>query len=147
MPAERFSSSNHFLHVSAGAERRQWILAPARSLEKVSGLILFSTDVSGLTRNADLVFDFVVVRFEFFVGEWPVFDRRTLGNTRRPIAPDRFGANFEIPGIQSPALRPVMHRGAADGVHHRVIDSRRRLRGIGSRGYSFEFCFLRSWRP
>ena len=40
------------------------------------------------------------------------------------VAPRRLAHDLEVPRIQPPALRPVVQRRAADGVHHRM-DCRR----------------------
>ena len=77
-------------------------------------------DVAGLARHADLELDLVVVRLELLETERPVLDRRSLRYARRAVASRRLADHLEVPRIQPPALRPVVQRRAADGVHHRV---------------------------
>ncbi len=61
----------------------------------------------------------------------------------------RLADDLEIPGIEPPALRPIMQRGAANSVHHGMHSHARRI-GSGCirpvRG-NFLICFLRGLRP
>ena len=73
-----------------------------------------------LTRNADFVFDDIVVGFELIEAKRPVFDGRAGRNARSTIAACGFTDHPEIPGVQTPALGPVVERGSSDRIHHRM---------------------------
>ena len=90
------------------------------AFEDVAARIDRALDVAGLARHADLVLDLVVVRLELVVAERPVFDRRSLRHARRAVALRGLADDLEVPRIEPPALRPVVQRRAADGVHHRM---------------------------
>jgi hypothetical protein len=59
-------------------QRRQRILALARCLERVAAVDPATPEIAGLARNAEVVFDPVVPRLQFRVGQRPVGERRTL---------------------------------------------------------------------
>src|SRR5207249_8538982 len=75
--------------------------------------------------------------------------RRTFGNTRCAITPPGFAHNLEIPGIQTPALSPIMNRCSADCIHHRMDCGSRSVwgRGIGAMRRNLAIDLLRLWRP
>src|SRR5206468_2593885 len=100
-------------------------------------------------RHADFVLDLVVIRLQFAESERPVFDRRALWNSSGAVAALRLGDDLEVPRIQAPALRPIMQRGAADGVLHRVDDAARRWRGGCGRARRRDFVIrlLNALRP
>src|SRR6202012_260854 len=85
------------------------ILAGPRALEDVAGRVDLAPDIAGLARDADLVFDLVVERLQFLQPEWPVFDRRALGDAALAVAARGLRHDLEVPGVQPPALGPVVH--------------------------------------
>src|SRR5207249_7793675 len=97
VPAERSGGRGHLVEKSGAVERRHRVLALAHALEDVAALVDLALDVAGLARDADLVFDLVVVRLELFESQGPVLDRGTLGDARRPVAPLRFADDLEVP--------------------------------------------------
>ena len=147
MPAERSRASRHLLEERRPAQRRHRVAALARALEDVALRIDLPVDVAGLARHADLELDLLVVRFELVVAERPVLDRRALRNARGAVAALRFADDLEVPGIQPPALRPVVQRRAADAVHHRMPAAGRRRRGGGAHGRRFQVGLLHRHRP
>ena len=82
----------------------------------------------GLSRHADLVLDSVVIRLQLLVTERPILDRRSVGDSRCPVSAGRLADHLEVPGVETPALRPVVQRRPTHAVHHRM---HRRPRGLG----------------
>src|SRR5882762_9505125 len=103
MPAEPPRGRGHLVEEFVAAQRRHRVGALARALERIPARIDLAVDVAGLTRDADLVLDLVVVRLELVETERPVFHRRSLRNARRAVAPLRLNHDLEIPRIQPPA--------------------------------------------
>src|SRR4029077_3110772 len=105
------------------------VIPRARPLENVAALVDRAFDIAGLAGNADLMLDFVIVRLELLEPEWPVLDGRAFRQPRRAIAARGLAHDLEVPRIEPPALRPVMQRGAADRIHHRMDGKPRRIGG------------------
>src|SRR5580704_12981476 len=131
MPTEPARRDRHLLGEFGAPQRRHRIAALARALEDVAAPIDDAADVAGLSRYADLEFDLVVTGFDFSEAERPIIDCRALRNARSPVASRRFAHDLEVPRIEAPTLRPIMQRGAADRVHHRMD---RKPWRIGRRG-------------
>ena len=90
----------------------------------------------------------IVVRLEIFVAERPVLDGGSSRNSRRAVAPGRFADDLEVPRVETPRLRHVVHRRAADAVHHRMVRAARRVRrGAGAAARHFAVNLLRARRP
>ena len=143
-PAELAGRVQHVVGESRPAQRRHGILALPGAFEYVAGRIDAALNVAGLPADAHFLLDDVVVRLQLIVGDRPIFERGTGGNRVGSVAPDRFRARPEIPGLQTPALRPVMNRRAADGVHHRMDTGRSSLlRGRCAHRGAFHLRFAR----
>jgi len=147
MPAQQSRRRYQFVHVAGHPKRRHGVFAFARRFENVAALVQFARDISGLTGNSYRIFHFLVIRFELVVRERPVFDGRTLRDPRRAVAPDCLASHLEVPGIEPPALPPVVHRGAADGIHHLMGALDSPSRGIGTNRRPFPGDLLSSRRP
>ena len=128
MPPERSGGAGHHLGEAGAAQRRHRVGACPRPLEDVAARVDLAVDVAGLSGHADLDFDLVVVRLELLEPERPVFDGGALGQLRGAVPAARLAHHLEVPRVQPPALGPVVKRGAADGVHHRVNRRPRRVR-------------------
>src|SRR5262245_11668264 len=127
MPAEPAHGSAHHLSEARSAKRRHRILARARTLEDIATPIDAPVDVARLAGGADLALAAIVVRLELFETERPVFDGRSFRDARAAIATGRLAHDLEVPRAQAPALCPVVERGSANGVHHRVNGEARRI--------------------
>jgi len=149
VPAEPARGARHAFGEFGAAQRWHRITALARSLEDVAAGIDDAVDVAGLARHADLVLDLVVIWLELFESERPILHRRTLGQACGAIAPRRLAHHLEVPGIKPPALRPIVQRGAADGVHHGMNGQPRRIgrRRVRPMGRDFAVCLLRRLWP
>src|ERR1700719_1144277 len=149
MPAERSGGCRHQIDEPGGTQWRHRIFSLSAALKDVSLRVDLAVDVPGLAGHTDLVFNLVVIGFEFFQTEGPVFHRRTYGDSTGSIAALRLTNDFEIPRIEPPALSPVMERRSADCIHHGV---NRRPRRVGS-GRVWPMCrnlvirFLHRLRP
>src|SRR5689334_11735191 len=138
LPAERTRGRLHVLEIFSGAERRHGVLALPRTLIHIARGIEDAAKVAGLPANADFEFDGVVVRLELVVADWPILDCRVLWKIARAVAVPGFGNGFEIPRLQAPALRVIVNRRAADGVHHGAGTAALRfLIGIGTECWRF----------
>ncbi len=128
VPAELCRRARHHVRKFGAAQRRHRIVALARSFENIAALIDPAADIAGLSRHADLMFDDVVSGLQLIETEGPVLDRRAFGNACGTVAARRLAPDLEIPRIEPPALRPIMQRGPADRVHHRMDGWPRRIR-------------------
>src|ERR1700730_5931401 len=108
MPAERPRGSGHQIDEPCAAKRRHRIVSTARPLEDVAAWIELPVDVPGGTRHADFVLDLVVVALELIEAEGPVIDGRAARDAGHPVAPPGLADDLEIPGVEPPALRPVV---------------------------------------
>src|SRR5207247_10573662 len=106
----------HQFREAGAAKRRHWIVAFPRAFEDVPTFIQCAIDIARLTGNSDLSLDPVIVRFEFFITERPVLDRRSLRNSRGAVPAFGFADDSEVPGIEPPGLTPIMNGGAANRV-------------------------------
>ncbi len=148
VPAEAARRRGHQIDEAGAAQRRHRVRPLARTFEDVAARIDRALDVAGLARDADFVFHLVVVRLELVEAERPVFDRRSLRHARRAVAPGGLAHDLEVPRVEPPALRPVMQRGAADGVHHRVAAGARGRRGrVDAMGRHLLLRLLHRLRP
>ena len=149
VPAELARGARHAFGEFGAAQRRHRIAALARPLEDVAARIDDAVDVAGLAGHADLVLDLVVIGLELLEPERPILHRRALGHARGAVAPRRLAHHLEVPGIEPPALRPVVQRGAADRVHHRMNGQPRRIgrRRVRPVGRDFAVRLLRRLRP
>src|SRR6516164_4398187 len=77
LPSELPGGRGHRPGEFGFAQRRHWIFAAAWPLEYVALRIDGALNVPGFARYSDFVFDEVVIRLEFFVGQRPIFERRT----------------------------------------------------------------------
>ena len=134
---------------SVPVQRRHRIGARAGALEDVAALVDGAADIAGLAGDADLVLDLVVVGLELLEPERPVLHRRALGDARGAVAARGLAHHLEVPRIEPPALRPVVQRGAADRVHHRMDGKARRIgrRRVGAMGRDLAVGLLRRLRP
>ena len=145
---QRARGRGHQIDEAGASKRRHRILALTRPLEDVAAAIDRALDVAGLSRDAELVLDLVVVRLQFVETERPVLDRRARRQPRRAVALRRFADDLEVPRVEPPALRPVVQRRAADGVHHRVARrARRRRRRVDAMRGHFAVALLNGLRP
>ena len=128
VPPERPGGAGHHVGEAGAVQRRHRVGARARAFEDVAAAVDRALDVAGLARDANLHFHLVVVRLQLLEAERPVLDRGAGRQARRAIAPSRLARHLEVPGVQAPALGPVVQGGAADGVHHRVKRQPRRVR-------------------
>ena len=129
MPAEPARRPGHLLDEAGPAQRRHRVGAAPRSLEDVAAFVDHAADVAGLPGDPDRVLDPVVVLLQRVEAERPVLHRRPHRQPRRAVAPRRLADDPEVPRVEPPALRPVVQRGAADRVHHRVQRAARRIGG------------------
>src|SRR6185503_6046258 len=120
MPPEHSRGAGHHLGESRASQWRHRVLVLARALEDVALRVDLSIEIAGLARNTNLVFNESVIGFELLQTERPVFDRRSAGDSRSAVAFGRLAGHLEVPGTQTPALRPVVERRPSHGVHHWV---------------------------
>ena len=131
----------HVAHVIRKLRTTQWrhrVFTRARRFKNIAARIDLALDIAGLAGDADFVFDLVVIRLQLFVAKRPILHRAALGDARRAVAFGGITHHLEIPRIQPPALRPVMQRGAAYRIHHRMQWKARCIRRLGigpMRGY------------
>ena len=146
MQADVVRGSRHQVREAGAAKRRHWIFAFPRAFEDVPTFVQCSVDIAGLTGNSDLSLDPLIVRFEFFITERPVLDGRSLRNSRGAVPAFGFADDFEVPGIEPPALTPIMDGGAANRIHHgmpfRAWGHRRRCGRAVRRDFIVDFLQL-----
>ena len=82
MPAEFLAGGHHQIGELGVAQRRHGIFALAGAFENVPARIDFPLNIAGLSGNADLVFDQVVVGLEFVVGEGPILESAVQPGSR-----------------------------------------------------------------
>ena len=127
MPAEPARRGRHLVVPPAPSKRRHRIFAFARPLENIPARVDRPVDIPGLARHADFLLDDVVIRLKVGQSDGPVFDGGSFGDARRAVALLRLADHLEIPRAEPPALRPIVQRRAAHGVHHRVDGQARRV--------------------
>ena len=110
MPPKLPRRVGHHLREPVAPQRRHGVFALPRSLEDVAARVNPAVEISGFARYAELVLDLVVVRLELVEAERPILNRGSPGNARRAVASRRLAHHFEVPGIETPALRPIVKR-------------------------------------
>ncbi len=120
MPPEPSRRPGHELGEPGAPQRRHGVVATARPLENVAARVDLAADVPRLTRHTDRLFHPVVVRLELLEAERPILHGGARGNSPGAVPARRLADDLEVPRVEAPALRPVVQRGAADRVHHRV---------------------------
>src|SRR5262245_35183903 len=120
MPAEFSCGRCHPIGELGASERRHRIRAPPRPLEDIAEWVDRTVYIAGLAGDADLVLHLVVIGLKLVQSERPILHCRTFRNSPSAIAASGFAHDIEVPWVKPPALRPVMQRGAADRIHHRM---------------------------
>jgi hypothetical protein len=118
LPAELFRGLRHVIGESAAAQRRHRIFALPRRFEDIAAWIDLALQIAALAGDAYFVLHQVVERLQIVVTDGPVFKSRTFGKRARAVAPRHLAARLEIPGMEPPALRPIVNRRAPDRIHH-----------------------------
>src|ERR1035438_1664518 len=102
MVAERGRRVAEDLHRVALLLRRARIFARARPLERISARLDFAAQIAGLPRDAREVFELVVIRLEFVVGDAPIGRRAIIAHDARAVTRDRTAARLEVPRQEAP---------------------------------------------
>ncbi len=123
----RFGGIGHHRGEAGAVERWHGIFPRPRALEDIPSLVQLARDVASLSGNADFVFHLVVIGFQLLQSKGPIFHSRTIRDARCAIARHGGAPDLEVPGIQAPALRPIVNGGAADRVHHGMHGRSRRI--------------------
>jgi hypothetical protein len=118
LPTKLARDIGHMIGETAATQWGHGVFALARPFVDIASEIGLALEISGLARYADFVFHDVVIRLQIVVAERPVFECRSFGDCSWSVALLRFGARFEIPRIEPPALRPIMDGRSTHGVHH-----------------------------
>src|SRR5690606_4195767 len=118
LPAELPGSVAHQVGEAGAAQTGHRIGAGARAFKLVASGYNFAVDVAGIAGNPQRVLYAIIERLQLFVAEGPVLDGRVLRNPVGTVAIGGFADHLEIPGVQAPALGPVVHRGATYPIHH-----------------------------
>ena len=118
MPLELPRRRRHHFREPCPSEWGHRVFAFPRPLEDVAARIDLPIEVSGLTRHAELVLHLLIMRLELVEAERPILHGGSLRDSRGAIAPGRLAHDFEVPGIEAPALSPIVERRPPDGVHH-----------------------------
>src|SRR5687767_13289046 len=108
IPAEAARGRRHLVVPVGPSQRRHRIFASPRRFENISAPIDFSLDVARFARHTELAFGDVVVPFELFDTERPVFHGRSGWNPRGTVSFPCIADDREIPWTEAPALCPVV---------------------------------------
>jgi hypothetical protein len=80
----RFEDRAGLVHL----QRRQWIVALPRRLERIAAGDLLALEIAGLAGDPELIFGAVVERLEILVAQRPIGEGRILRDRSRPVALD-----------------------------------------------------------
>ena len=97
----------------AALERRQRIVALARTFERVAARLDRACEIARLARDAAQVLELVVVGLELLVGDAPVLDRHVGRDEALAVALRVVAADHEVAGQEAPVLAVPVHARAA----------------------------------
>src|SRR5690242_21654855 len=91
-----------------------WILARARSFERIAAFLDCSFEVAGLAGDAAEIFELVVVGLELVVGDAPILNGHVGGERSRAIALDVVALGNEIRREKAKGHSVPVNAGTAD---------------------------------
>src|SRR5690606_22589972 len=117
-PAKLTGGIAHHVGEAGTAQAGHRIGTGPWTLKLVATGYYFTVDVAGVARDSQRILHAIVEGLQLFVTERPILNGRVLRDAVSTVAVGGFADNLEIPGIQAPALGPVVHRGATHPIHH-----------------------------